>query len=100
MMGGGVSFRKAEEGIGGKCVFFFQAEDGIRDRDVTGVQTCSSDLPPVFSFMWNLPHNLSCNPKQLDSLKAHTMNTDTRQEREYHPLSCPFPRDLARYYVR
>src|SRR5699024_11916759 len=27
------------------CVFFFQAEDGIRDRNVTGVQTlCSSDL--------------------------------------------------------
>ena len=24
--------------------FFFQAEDGIRDRDVTGVQTCASDL--------------------------------------------------------
>src|SRR5437667_3910275 len=28
-----------------KCVllffFFFQAEDGIRDRDVTGVQTCA-----------------------------------------------------------
>src|SRR5437773_464246 len=23
------------------CVFFFQAEDGIRDRDVTGVQTCA-----------------------------------------------------------
>jgi len=22
-------------------LFFFQAEDGIRDRDVTGVQTCS-----------------------------------------------------------
>ena len=21
--------------------FFFQAEDGIRDRDVTGVQTCA-----------------------------------------------------------
>src|SRR5215813_8724986 len=30
--------------------FFFQAEDGIRDADVTGVQTCalpiSSSLPP------------------------------------------------------
>src|SRR3712207_7605936 len=25
-------------------VFFFQAEDGIRDIGVTGVQTCSSDL--------------------------------------------------------
>src|SRR5437773_11771283 len=27
-------------------VFFFQAEDGIRDRDVTGVQTCA--LPICF----------------------------------------------------
>src|SRR5207249_6296686 len=23
------------------CLFFFQAEDGIRDRNVTGVQTCA-----------------------------------------------------------
>ena len=28
------------------CFFFFQAEDGIRDRDVTGVQTCA--LPICF----------------------------------------------------
>src|SRR6266540_6490975 len=28
--------------------FFFQAEDGIRDRDVTGVQTCAL---PIFSYM-------------------------------------------------
>src|SRR5437773_2808676 len=28
-------------GDGAKSVFFFQAEDGIRDRDVTGVQTCA-----------------------------------------------------------
>ena len=27
-------------------------------------------------------------------------HTDTRQEREYHPLSCPFPRNLAQYYGR
>src|SRR5699024_12062525 len=25
----------------GRCFFFFQAEDGIRDRNVTGVQTCA-----------------------------------------------------------
>src|SRR5207249_9348861 len=25
----------------GICCFFFQAEDGIRDRNVTGVQTCA-----------------------------------------------------------
>ena len=24
-----------------ECIFFFQAEDGIRDRLVTGVQTCA-----------------------------------------------------------
>src|SRR5699024_12067339 len=29
--------------------FFFQAEDGIRDRNVTGVQTCALPIyPPVF----------------------------------------------------
>src|SRR2546427_13198925 len=28
-------------------VFFFQAEDGIRDLTVTGVQTCASDLQEV-----------------------------------------------------
>mgnify|MGYP006982489741 CR=1 FL=1 len=38
----------AEGGGGGRlwvCVFFFQAEDGIRDRLVTGVQTCAL---PIF----------------------------------------------------
>src|SRR5436305_5603929 len=45
--------------------FFFQAEDGIRDADVTGVQTlCSSDLvknsrfllldPAHYLFIWPL----------------------------------------------
>src|SRR5207249_6233232 len=27
--------------LGCPCFFFFQAEDGIRDRNVTGVQTCA-----------------------------------------------------------
>ena len=38
------------EGGGGGEVCFFQAEDGIRDRLVTGVQTCAlpiSDLTTV-----------------------------------------------------
>jgi len=30
------------------CFFFFQAEDGIRDRDVTGVQTCALPILPVY----------------------------------------------------
>src|SRR5207248_8229504 len=34
--------------------FFFQAEDGIRDRTVTGVQTCALPISPwtVCSIMW------------------------------------------------
>src|SRR5699024_6679435 len=32
--------------------FFFQAEDGIRDRNVTGVQTCAL---PISDF-WHLAH--------------------------------------------
>ena len=37
MGGGGV----VGGGVGGVGVFFFQAEGGIRDRLVTGVQTCA-----------------------------------------------------------
>src|SRR5256885_11853384 len=29
------------EPVGGTALFFFQAEDGIRDYKVTGVQTCA-----------------------------------------------------------
>src|SRR6266851_8546397 len=39
-------------------VFFFQAEDGIRDRDVTGVQTCALPiyLGGAATWTWCLPH--------------------------------------------
>src|SRR5699024_11346605 len=30
--------------------FFFQAEDGIRDRNVTGVQTCALPISPVLNY--------------------------------------------------
>src|SRR5262249_56203004 len=38
-----------EEGEVGCCVcfFFFQAEDGIRDWSVTGVQTCALPISPL-----------------------------------------------------
>src|SRR5207237_7249601 len=31
----------------GSCLFFFQAEDGIRDSSVTGVQTCALPIFPA-----------------------------------------------------
>src|SRR5215203_3228649 len=38
------------------CVFFFQAEDGIRDIGVTGVQTCAL---PIYSTTVSLPDALA-----------------------------------------
>lgn len=57
---------------------------------------CTIGLPPIFSFRRNLPPTLSINPKILDSLRACAKRAGPRQERESHPLSCPFPWDLAR----
>ena len=37
-------------GVGGGVFFFFQAEDGIRDRDVTGVQTCALRSPTNINY--------------------------------------------------
>src|SRR5260370_29843055 len=47
--------------------FFFQAEDGIRDSSVTGVQTCalpisSLDLPPAL--LQRLAKTLSANENE------------------------------------
>src|SRR5690554_7117408 len=36
--------------------FFFQAEDGIRDADVTGVQTCA--LPISGTHAWRIDHGV------------------------------------------
>src|SRR2546429_5484033 len=43
-----------------ECIFFFQAEDGIRDVAVTGVQTCA--LPIFINKEWGLGKNE--NPNQ------------------------------------
>src|SRR5438067_2172107 len=36
-----------EAAAGTSLGFFFQAEDGIRDRNVTGVQTCALPISPA-----------------------------------------------------
>src|SRR3989442_8813498 len=36
--------------------FFFQAEDGIRDADVTGVQTCALPIYGLGSFSFHTGH--------------------------------------------
>src|SRR5437773_5577109 len=41
MLGREVRMKYSADMNDGGSFFFFQAEDGIRDRDVTGVQTCA-----------------------------------------------------------
>src|SRR5438067_7688602 len=38
-------------------VFFFQAEDGIRDRNVTGVQTCALPISEAPQTGWSVRRN-------------------------------------------
>src|SRR5699024_11943457 len=54
-------------------VFFFQAEDGIRDRNVTGVQTCA--LPISYELYKRLAGLLMPNGAQtsLDFIAAHNI---------------------------
>ena len=51
--------RVKSDGVGEGVGFFFQAEDGIRDSPVTGVQTCALPISPIglvaFITPWNYP---------------------------------------------
>ena len=51
-------------------------------------------LLPLFSLRRNLPPILSCNPKQLDSLRTSHMATRPPSRRDSHPLWCPIPGNL------
>jgi len=44
------------------AVFFFQAEDGIRDRDVTGVQTCALPIWPSNQLLYRASGCGCCQP--------------------------------------
>src|SRR5699024_12570274 len=49
--------------------FFFQAEDGIRDRNVTGVQTCAL---PIYSHLPR-PTRLNQHPNNPDSFSMSSL---------------------------
>src|SRR5438445_7236620 len=48
--------------------FFFQAEDGIRDIGVTGVQTCA--LPILEGFIHEKVYDIDTKEKLLDLISA------------------------------
>jgi hypothetical protein len=56
---------------------------------------CTIGIPPIFSFRWNLPPNLSCNPKQLDSLKAYAKAQRFQARTGVSPSQLPFSKRLG-----
>src|SRR5207249_9614174 len=59
--------------------FFFQAEDGIRDRNVTGVQTCA--LPIFPSPPWRSPPcPRACRPGRRSDYRASRSRSRPRSE--------------------
>src|SRR2546422_11208067 len=48
--------------------FFFQAEDGIRDVAVTGVQTCALPISWAFLSEWKIARKL--RPRRVSSLRS------------------------------
>src|SRR5689334_24237614 len=68
------------------CFFFFQAEDGIRDGTVTGVQTCA--LPIL--------ETLFIDPFRRDTTLAVICNVQDPLTKEDYPRD---PRNVARKAV-
>src|SRR5256885_9667873 len=52
-------------------VFFFQAEDGIRDYKVTGVQTCALPILILHNIIWA---NVIVMEKELKKMKLKNLN--------------------------
>src|ERR671935_1124037 len=68
--------------------FFFQAEDGIRDTSVTGVQTCA--LPILFAFSPLSPGSTFWLPKGTAVFNALVaLNRRMQQERGYVEVKTP-----------
>src|SRR6266404_2588509 len=80
-------------------VFFFQAEDGIRDKLVTGVQTCALPISPAAPVHPDpspapaCPANcrplcgraMPCKPKHIH----RALRTDNAQQKFDPPSTCP-----------
>src|SRR5438309_3246261 len=71
--------------------FFFQAEDGIRDGTVTGVQTCALPIWPDFPVRNGLS---GCHAHPLSPLKS------PMPDRKIRPGKAPFSVYLVPWLVK
>src|SRR5437879_13894494 len=76
------------------CFFFFQAEDGIRDTSVTGVQTCAL---PICGFYGTAGHRRSPSGKSNDPrLAASRPPAAPQAERRFPPETEGFSPPVSR----
>src|SRR4029434_6859207 len=68
------------------CCVFFQAEDGIRDSSVTGVQTCAL---PIYTHTLTHTHT-----------HTHTQKNCLRKRRQFFPLLSPLSLSLFRLFFK
>src|SRR5260370_23446069 len=75
--------------------FFFQAEDGIRDSSVTGVQTCalpifiSAQVAPQCQRVLGLGQGVQVPAIQLPELLAELADVETDVSRQSGPVRVP-----------
>src|SRR3712207_8354016 len=81
---GGIE-RREGKGRGRDCVFFFQAEDGIRDIGVTGVQTCAL---PIWEIIWESAKAADWSPWEAAQADYHFLEQRVakleKQARDIH----------------
>src|SRR5258707_8235953 len=65
----------------GWCFFFFQAEDGIRDIGVTGVQTCALPISTkcVLTKPWECKRQPLCIGRQRETIRRGCRNRNTQR---------------------
>src|SRR2546429_6014532 len=65
--------------------FFFQAEDGIRDVAVTGVQTCALPISPTTTARFKLPLEMCGNGRPGSN--ANGVRTGNTVSRKYESIA-------------
>src|SRR5256886_9527464 len=77
--------------------FFFQAEDGIRDLTVTGVQTCALPISLKGQHLqWILPHEVKDLCVRCASNEHKTQDCDAFEHRGRRPI----PKSIQQNYNR
>src|SRR5690554_7676601 len=71
-----------------EIIFFFQAEDGIRDADVTGVQTCALPIYSLWRKGGTATHRRRDSPSgpRQELSRSEGARLSARQEREWRPF--------------